>query len=379
MDNLYENIRQALIEGKYEALMRKALGVSRLPKDHNYTSSVATNGDFVVHDGGGRVIGRIKKGEHDAIKEEVEQIDELSKKTLAKYIPAAAKDAERAGAHQEYFGNDQDYRDGKNRQKGIERAVKKLAKEEAEQIDELSTDKLRKYRALARFDADDAHAVNDDRRLRKRSFGANQAGKKILKRGESLRSEESHYEKNAADTKKTFPNVKHLTKDGHPDWSKHDIDSGLEDELKSQRQTKKSVEDAKKKYGVKEEVEQVDEARGRPKKVLDHVVNPNNKEKLYFDNPEHMKRIEKLRKNGVLPPVKKEPAEHIINRMGQAATNMTGGQHITYDNGKTHKVTNALASKTLQHYRGLKPAEKEDFQKRIARSHEEHLAALSGK
>lgn len=317
MDNLYENIRQALIEGKYESLMRKALGVSRLPKDHNYTSSVATNGDFVVHDGGGRVIGRIKKGEHDAIKEEVEQIDELS------------------------------------------------------------TDKLRKYRALARFDADDAHAVNDDRRLRKRSFGANQAGKKILKRGESL--EESHYEKNAADTKKTFPNVKHLTKDGHPDWSKHDIDSGLEDELKSQRQTKKSVEDAKKKYGVKEEVEQVDEARGRPKKVLDHVVNPNNKEKLYFDNPEHMKRIEKLRKNGVLPPVKKEPAEHIINRMGQAATNMTGGQHITYDNGKTHKVTNALASKTLQHYRGLKPAEKEDFQKRIARSHEEHLAALSGK
>ena len=27
--------------------------------------------------------------------------------------------------------------------------------------------------------------------------------------------------KNAEDTKKTFPNVKHLTKDGHPDWKKH--------------------------------------------------------------------------------------------------------------------------------------------------------------
>ncbi len=68
--------------------------------------------------------------------EEVESLDELSKKTLAKYIPAAAKDAERSGAHQEYYGSEQDYRDGRNRQKGIERAVKKLAKEEAEVIDE---------------------------------------------------------------------------------------------------------------------------------------------------------------------------------------------------------------------------------------------------
>ena len=62
--------------------------------------------------------------------------------------------------------------------------------EEVEQIDELSTDTLRKYREKARDDAFDAHDVDDDRRLRKRSFGANQAGKKILKRGDSLRAEE---------------------------------------------------------------------------------------------------------------------------------------------------------------------------------------------
>jgi hypothetical protein len=77
----------------------------------------------------------VGKAPRVAATEEV-QIDELSKKTLTKYIPAAAKDAERAGAHQEYFGREQDSRDGRNRQKGIERAVKKLAKEEAEQIDE---------------------------------------------------------------------------------------------------------------------------------------------------------------------------------------------------------------------------------------------------
>jgi len=77
----------------------------------------------------------VGKAPRVAATEEV-QIDELSKKTLAKYIPAAAKDAERAGAHQEYFATAQDFRSGRNRQKGIERAVKKLAKEEAEQIDE---------------------------------------------------------------------------------------------------------------------------------------------------------------------------------------------------------------------------------------------------
>lgn len=46
----------------YHSLMLKALGKSRLPKDHGYTSSIANNGDFVVRDGGGRVVGRIGKG-----------------------------------------------------------------------------------------------------------------------------------------------------------------------------------------------------------------------------------------------------------------------------------------------------------------------------
>lgn len=47
-------------------LMLKALGKSSLPKDHQYSSDVATNGDFVVRDGGSRIVGRIKKGEHNA-------------------------------------------------------------------------------------------------------------------------------------------------------------------------------------------------------------------------------------------------------------------------------------------------------------------------
>ena len=49
----------------YHKHMLKALAKSRLPKDHQYTSSIANNGDFVVFDGSSRIVGRIKKGEHD--------------------------------------------------------------------------------------------------------------------------------------------------------------------------------------------------------------------------------------------------------------------------------------------------------------------------
>jgi hypothetical protein len=55
----------------YHKTMLKALGKSRLPRGHGYTSAVASNGDFVVYDGGKRIVGRLKKGEH-SIKEEVD-------------------------------------------------------------------------------------------------------------------------------------------------------------------------------------------------------------------------------------------------------------------------------------------------------------------
>lgn len=49
----------------YHKHMLKALGKTRLPKNHSFTSAIATNGDFVVKDGGSRIVGRIPKGEHD--------------------------------------------------------------------------------------------------------------------------------------------------------------------------------------------------------------------------------------------------------------------------------------------------------------------------
>lgn len=125
------------------------------------------------------------------MKEEVERIDELSKATMSGYLRKAA-DAK--GLTQ--LGMASKDKQAK-RMKSIIRAAEKNqgrgkvpATEEVEHIDELSTPTLRKYREKARDDAFDADAVDDERRLRKRSFGHNQAGKKIIKRGDTLRAEE---------------------------------------------------------------------------------------------------------------------------------------------------------------------------------------------
>jgi len=60
-----EEFAEAVATGKQKtalkALMRQALG-GKAPKA-GYTSSIATNGDFVVYDGGMRIQGRIKKGD----------------------------------------------------------------------------------------------------------------------------------------------------------------------------------------------------------------------------------------------------------------------------------------------------------------------------
>lgn len=62
-DDMGESIKEAKTN-IYHKYMLKALGKSRLPKNHSYTSTII-NGDFVVHDRFGNIAGRIPKGEHD--------------------------------------------------------------------------------------------------------------------------------------------------------------------------------------------------------------------------------------------------------------------------------------------------------------------------
>jgi len=89
----------------------------------------------------------------EPVREEVEELDELSKKTLGSYVKAAAQDAERSGRDQEHYGDQSDYDRGTKRQKGIAKAVDKLAKEEVEELDELSNKLLNRYSKKAEKEA----------------------------------------------------------------------------------------------------------------------------------------------------------------------------------------------------------------------------------
>jgi hypothetical protein len=77
--------------------------------------------------------------------------------------------------------------------KGYEPGDDEKVYEEVEGIHELSVDTLRSYRAKAKGDAEKISFDDEgaDRRMRKRSMGSWDAGKKILKRGDALRKEES--------------------------------------------------------------------------------------------------------------------------------------------------------------------------------------------
>ncbi len=108
-----------------------------------------------------------KKHGHSTVyvMEEVEQIDELSKKTLGQYIKVAGhdreqrqkkatslsqaghgiKDHDREGANKLFNKAGAELHKAANRKVGINKAVNKLVGEETEQIDELSARKLGQY------------------------------------------------------------------------------------------------------------------------------------------------------------------------------------------------------------------------------------------
>lgn len=73
---------------------------------------------------------------------------------------------------------------------GEELDLETLAGIAEEVLSELSVDTLKSYRTKARADAYDADAVDDERRFRKRAAGSNLSGKKIIKKGGSLKTEE---------------------------------------------------------------------------------------------------------------------------------------------------------------------------------------------
>lgn len=249
-----------------------------------------------------------------------EQINELSKKTLGSYVKKAAG---HVGAEALTAGLK--IKDGENpmknlnkslkRQKGIETATDKLTKEEQDFIDALND---------ADIEQIDELSVN------------------------------------------TLDNYRTKARKDLIDAGANDDNRLYNKRAKGYRAASKSVN----KKLAKEEVE-LDEARGRPKKAgaKDFTIHPKTKEKLMHNNPEHMAKIEKLQKHGVLQKPKTEANQHIIQQLQRAKTSMRGGETVHFTHGDSTHVAGHHAAKLLDKYAGMKPHEKEAFQKKIGHSH----------
>jgi hypothetical protein len=131
-------------------------------------------------------------------KEEAEQIDELSKATLGSYTKKAARStaglAANAAARAALHGKASEYdkRTLRNRLTGISKATDRMTKEEAEQIDELSKDTVQKYKKAAVKDFYDADDVDDGRRVGQRYKGIKMANRKLAKEEAEELEELSH-------------------------------------------------------------------------------------------------------------------------------------------------------------------------------------------
>jgi hypothetical protein len=341
---------------------------------------------------------------------EEEQIDEISKGTLGRYINKAKDSIDTASyrqGHKEAHGSSSKPLEKKlsKRHKGISTAVNKLTKEESEQIDELSKATLGSYvkkatnQAFSRGYSGGAMTVRGDMN---RDSEEEKAGEKnvhkaikrvsgVTKAVNKLTQEEQDFvdSLNDADLEQ-IDELSKKTVSSYLDKSEPRLKDYAHPQVIKRH---KSAKTARSKLGLPtgsnrggygrattyhtprvtatEETE-ITEARGRPRKAgaKDFTIHPKTKEKLMHNNPEHMKKIELLQKNKVLEKPKVEAGQHIMNQLRKAKTSMLGGSKINFTHGDSKEVSGTHAAKILTKYAGMKPDEKENFQKFVGHSHE---------
>jgi hypothetical protein len=326
--------------------------------------------------------------------DEEEQIDEISKGTLGRYINKAKDSIDTASyrqGHKEAHGSSSKPLEKKltKRHKGISTAVNKLTKEESEQIDELSKGTMGRYinKAATKMGsqgvtaglkiAADEKSSKNFKDMGKREKGIKLAVSKLTKEEQDFVDSLNDADIEQIDEISKDAALKYLSANKKDDTKARE--TGDYDRMtKRMRGTDMAVRKYTAKPGSKyvrvpatEEVE-LDEARGRPRKAgaKDFTIHPKTKEKLMHNNPEHMKKIEVLQKNGILEKPKVEAGQHIMNQLRKAKTSMLGGSKINFTHGDSKEVSGTHAAKILTKYAGMKPDEKENFQKFVGHSHE---------
>ena len=357
-------------------------------KDYN---KLDKQGDRIQKKFGAKIVQKAQKAASKKIfGEEVEELDELSKTTMGRYINKAKDSIDTASyrqGHKEAHGSSSKPLEKKltKRHKGISTAVSKLTKEEQDFVDSLNNEIFEKtdpYDIAGMIKK--AKAKNDPNHPAMKHVAAIED---IKKHGGALSVQGDHVRSliKALGEDANVGQIDEISKDAALKY----LSANKKDDAKARetgdydRMTKRmrGTDMAVRKYTAKpgsksvrvpatEEVE-LDEARGRPKKAgaKDFTIHPRTKEKLMHDNPAHMKKIELLQKNGILQKPKTEAGQNIMTQLQKAKTSMQGGSTIHFTHGDSKEVSGTHAAKLLDKHAGMKPHEKEAFQKKIGHSH----------
>lgn len=276
--------------------------------------------------------GEYKKSLGESVEDlDIEQIDELSKATLRSYAQNAKDQMSRSDtvsgrlAGERMAGGKPSAKErmhnrrADKRYAGLGLAIDKLAREEVEQVDEAPVDGVAPGSM-----ANDGHLC------------ATKVFHKEWAEGTPLFSQ--HAEPDA---------------DGNIAWYDVMFEHGIEKGVSIDDLDVLMVETHERhgKRKMKEDVE-IDEARGRPPK----------------EGSVAWKARQAAAKSGNVEG--DEPRQHIIQQLQRAKLSMQGGAKIRFKNGEEHHVHGTHAAKLLDKYAGMKPHEKETFQKKIGASHE---------
>jgi hypothetical protein len=251
-----------------------------------------------------------------ATKESVEELDELKKSTLGSYVNRAADDISHIQRDITSSGTQSpDYKNlsrmRRNRKGGIATAVKKLTREEVEELDELSPNTLSSYASKANIDASKARShmrvsaggkdfATHKKRYDKRTAGAVRAGEKYRKlvAREEVELDEG---KNLTDTKSDWRSDKSATA---KNWSHNKLMKVAKHDRSAEKEIKRRI--ASKEYVFANEEVELDEASNlritkiyNPKKATYAVHSPDRKYFKEFDNEVDAKKHLETKKEEV--------------------------------------------------------------------------------
>ena len=246
--------------------------------------------------------------------EDVEQIAELSNKTLGSYTKKAADDFQKRKPKMGYDGQ---LKKMQNRKVGVNRALDKMYGEEAEGVEE------------AKVDGVAAGSMDDNGHL-----CATKVFHKEWAEGTPIFSQHAEPDANG-DIAWYDVMFEHGIEKG---VSIEDLDVLMSEthERHGKRKMKEDINNL-----ARAALASLEEARGRPRK------NP-----LPADQSDEP-----------------EPRQHIMQQLQRAKLSMRGGEHVTFKDGTKHHVSGQHAEKMLAKYSAMKPAGKEEFQKKIGASH----------